>query len=294
MLDHERNNLYFKSKTPNIELPDYYLKNCEKYKSKTVVEHNGEYMVLNPNDWFLNRTGTQSNLPFENYIPVNDWLHKYRNLHTPAYELDKFVFKTNIMKSDVFKSGLHYQMFKQMNHEWFNLLKPEFEKTYFRDILQTITQIKEKVKLIPDVPKVDYFNEYAEDIRNIKVVFIIDEISQKKNYISEFLELYPGNSEDLIINGTDQFLFLVAALTSLTSANNAHVELWKPFMIQTISKLDNYFKVPVLFVLIGEETHYLQNVIKNNPVEIFYKKVELFKSVFKLIEKKYNKKWINW
>ena len=172
MLDHEQNNLYFKSKTPNIELPDYYLKNCEKYKSKTVVEYKGEYMVLTPNDWFLIRTGSQANLPF-------NWLHKYRNLHTPAYELDKFVFKTNIMRNDVFKSGLHYQMFKQMDHEWFNLLKSEFDKTYFRDILQTITQIKERVKLIPDVPKVDYFHQFGYPIQNIKVVFISEEINDK-------------------------------------------------------------------------------------------------------------------
>lgn len=288
------NTTYFKSSLETVELPSFYINKGNG--NHVIIEHDDKYMLLKPEKWFTDRVGTQSNIPFDNYIPVNDWFHKFKKDHLPLYELDKFKFKQNIIKNDAFESPLHYQIFRSMSYEWFNLLKSEFNKSYFTNIMNDLDMVRKRTVTIPESKKA-YFDNFIGDINNVKVVFISEERKLAPNIFVNFVNSYP-NEKEMFINFEEKegnFLFLVASLTSLSERNYAHIELWKPFMINVINKLDLYFKRPVVFILMGKQTHYLQNVIKHNPYELFDNgNSDNWDKIFKIIESKYNVKPINW
>lgn len=278
--------LYYKADNENFSIPDYYISDYEN----VIIEYEDEFMKLTPNDSLLLRGGVQMNLPFENFVLSNKSnldstkdVFKFKRRHTPYFELNKYQFKPNITKSEAFKNENQYKMFKQMHHTWFNLLKEEFDKSYFNDILKTLYLIREnKGSIRPD--KEDYFKQFLQPLEDTKVIFINNEyyennvpflegITPVSTYFKE--EILKASKfkrkESLTLNQLNNIgvLGLNASPTSSLLKKNQYFELWKPFFNRVIEHLENYFLNPVVFVLVGKQVlYYEQNIRKHQVITI--------------------------
>lgn len=277
--------LYYKTDKEQFSIPDYMIP--ESNFDYLIIEHENEYMRLSSKDSLFLRGGIQMNLPFDNFVlssksnldSTKD-VFKYKRRHTPFFELFKYEFKPNISKSEVFENQLQWKMFQQMHYSWYNLLKDEFKKSYFENILKTLFEIREKKGNVNPLPEF-YFAQFKQPLEDTKVIFVNNEYNESiipfikgfgtvpTLFREELKKISKYNRTEYLTS--DQLnnigvLGLNASLTSSLLKKNVYFELWKPFFNNVIQRLEEYFLNPVVFVLVGKQVEYFEQHIKTHHV----------------------------
>lgn len=311
--------LYFKSKTEKVYIPEYILSDTESI----IVEYDGEYMKLNPNKQILSKQGTQFDLPFKDFILPNVKpntsganLYKYKRRHSDYFTLEKYDFKPNITKTDAFKGENHHRIFSQMHHSWFNLIQDEIDKPYFKELLNTIFTLKKKDSNIIPQSNNDLFSQFNQDLEDVKCIFLNNEIYDKPiPFIDgdhEVSKLFQDNLRKAssynreIPLSTSNFnnigvIGLNLSLSSNKNKKNEHLDIWKPFIKNTLFRLNSYFKDKVVYVLVGKQSLKYKDYINceyHHIIEVDHpsKSIKdgtewLNIDVFKFINDKVNIKW---